>query len=122
MTETEIVVEYLNAKGVPGTERFKSWDESGSFTLLYNDVSKDSLRLMIPTQNILSLRIIRPEDRIEEERDMINKYVDHICESGSAIVEGFLVNRVTDILSKICKKYETKNLESGYFRVSLIEG
>ncbi|TCI26733.1 hypothetical protein EVJ32_04990 [Exiguobacterium sp. SH5S4] len=120
--ENEIVVEYLNANGVPGTERFKAWDKSGSFTLLYNDVSKDSLRLMIPTQNILSLRVIRPEDRAEEERDFVEKYVDQICDSGAAIVEGYLVNRVTDFLDKICKKYETENLTSGYFRVSLIKG
>lgn len=120
--ENEIVVEYVRANGNTATETFKSWDENGSYTLLYSDVSQDSLRLMIPTQNILSLRVIRPEDYVEEERDIVEKYVDHICVSGSAVVEGYLINRVTDFLNKICKKYETENLTLGYFRVSLVRG
>lgn len=120
--ETEIVVEYLKANGNTATEKFKSWDESGSFTLLYNDVSHDSLRLMIPTQNILSLRIIRPEDRAEEERGFVEKYVDTIIETGFAYVDDDLVYRVTLFLDKLCKKHVTEDAIPGVVKIRLIEG
>lgn len=120
--ETEIVVEYLKANGNTATESFKSWDESGSFTLLYNDVSQDSLRLMIPTQNILSLRVIRPEDREQEERELVEKYVDIIIERGFSYVDDDLVDRVTGFLVKLCKKFELKDDISGLVKIRLIEG
>lgn len=120
--ETEIVVEYLKANGNTATEKFKSWDESGSFTLLYNDVSHDSLRLMIPTQNVLSMRVVTEEDREEEDRDFVLKYVDHIIVAGSAIVEERLTDKVTSFLTKLCKKYETKELNDYHTRVTLVEG
>lgn len=120
--ETEIVVEYVKANGNTATEKFKSWDESGSFTLLYNDVSQDSLRLMIPTQNILSLRIIRPEDREEEERAFVESYANRIIVSGSALVDKYLLDKVENLLDSLYRKYETKEVGSDYYRVSLVEG
>lgn len=105
--ETEIIVEYVRANGNTATETFKSWDENGSYTLLYNDVSQDSLRLMIPTQNVLSLRVVTEEDRAEEERGFVEKYVDTIIETGFAYVDDDLVYRVTLFLDKLCKKHNT---------------
>ena len=116
--ETEIVVEYLKANGNTATETFKSWDENGSYTLLYND----GLRLMIPTQNVLSLRIIRPEDRAEEERGFVEKYVDTIIETGFAYVDDDLVYRVTLFLDKLCKKHKTEDIIPGVVKIRLIEG
>lgn len=118
--ETEIVVEYLTANGNTATEKFKSWDESGSFTLLYNDVSQDSLRLMIPTKNILSLRIATEEDREEEERDIAKRYAERIILSDSAIVDKYLLGKVEDLLNGLQRKYETKEIGLDYYRVSLV--
>lgn len=120
--ETEIVVEYLKANGNTVTEKFKSWDESGSFTLLYNDVSHDSLRLMIPTQNILSLRVVTEEDREEEDRAFVESYVNRIILSGSALVDKYLLGKVEDLLNGLQRKYETKEIGSDYYRVSLVKG
>lgn len=120
--ETEIVVEYVRANGNTATETFKSWDENGSFTLLYSDVSQDSLRLMIPTQNILSLRIVTEEDREEEDRDVAKRYAERIIVSGSAIVDKYLLDKVEDYLKGIHPKYGMKELGSDYYRVSMIEG
>lgn len=120
--ETEIVVEYLKANGNTATESFKSWDESGSFTLLYNDVSQDSLRLMIPTQNILSLRVVTEEDREEEDRDVAKRLVMRIIVSDSAIVDKYLLGKVECLLDGLQRKYETKEIGSDYYRVSLVEG
>lgn len=58
--EKDILVEYKDSTGV-ATARAKTWDEEGNFTLLYSDVSKDSLMLIIPTQNIIILRIVEPK-------------------------------------------------------------
>lgn len=118
--ETEIVVEYLKANGNTATEKFKSWDENGSYTLLYNDVSQDSLRLMIPTQNILSLRVVTEEDQEEEDRDVAKRYAERIIESGSAVVDKYLLGKVRDNLDTLFMKHETKELACGYYRVSLV--
>lgn len=120
--ETEIVVEYVGANGNTATETFKSWDENGSYTLLYNDVSQDSLRLMIPTQNVLSLRVVTEEDRAEEERGFVEKYVDTIIETGFAYVDDDLVYRVTLFLDKLCKKHVTEDVIPGVVKIRLIEG
>ena len=118
--ETEIVVEYLKANGNTATESFKSWDQSGSFTLLYNDVSQDSLRLMIPTQNVLSLRVVTEENREEEDRDVAKRLVERIIMSDSAIVDKYLLGKVEDLLGGLQRKYETKEIGSDYYRVSLV--
>ena len=120
--ETEIVVEYVRANGNTATETFKSWDENGSFTLLYSDVSQDSLRLMIPTQNVLSLRVVTEEDREEEDRDIAKRYAENIIVSGSAIVDKYLLDKVEDHLKGLNLEYEMKEVGFYYYRVSLIKG
>lgn len=38
---------------------FNSWNEVGSYTLFYDDVSLDSLTLIIPTANVVQIEVVK---------------------------------------------------------------
>lgn len=119
--ETEIVVKYKDGENY-ATERFESWMKDGGFVFFFNDKRKSLIKLMIPVENVISIRTITEEDLAEENRDFIKKHIENIVVSGSVIVESDLVEAVEVSLRIMQREYDAKELVPGLIRISLIEG
>lgn len=59
LTVTYKTLDYLEEKEKLERKRFGSWNEEGSYTLLYDAYSLDSLSLIIPTINVVSIEVVK---------------------------------------------------------------
>lgn len=41
------------------SEEYRTWDEIGTYTAFYSDISHDSLELLIPTMNVIKIIFTR---------------------------------------------------------------
>lgn len=51
----------ITGKEVYKEEEFGSWDENGSYTVLYDSYSLDSAKLILPTKSVLRIEIVKSE-------------------------------------------------------------
>lgn len=49
------------------SEEYLTWDEIGTYTAFYSDVSHDSLELLIPTTNIIKITFTRYQQQARGE-------------------------------------------------------
>lgn len=52
-------LDYLSEEVKLERKNFSAWDEQGSYTLLYDDISLDSVKLIIPTVNVISIEVVK---------------------------------------------------------------
>ncbi|WEG14119.1 hypothetical protein PU629_07065 [Pullulanibacillus sp. KACC 23026] len=41
------------------TDNFAAWSEDGNYTLFFDDISTDSLSLIIPTANVCWIKVVK---------------------------------------------------------------
>lgn len=60
-TGIEVKFKELKANGCDKiiTKEYRSWEEDGSYTAFYDDISLDSIAYLVPTRNIISIKIIK---------------------------------------------------------------
>lgn len=49
------------------SEEYRTWDEIGTYTAFYSDVSHDSLELLIPTMNVIKITFTRYQQQASGE-------------------------------------------------------
>lgn len=59
LTVTYKTLDYMSYEEKLKRKRFSTWDEQGSYTLFYDDISLDSVKLIVPTINVISIEVVK---------------------------------------------------------------